>query len=49
MIGVMSYVAGVENKSNTGIIINHIEDLAIDEYNELVKYTTNHNQSMCCR
>ena len=51
MTVVMSYVAGVESKSKTRIIVNHNEHLALDEYHELVKYFKIQNQyckSMCC-
>ena len=35
-------------KTKTGVIINHIEDLGFEEYNELVKYLKIQNKSMCC-
>ena len=35
-------------KSKTGAIINQIEDLGFEEYNELVKYLKLHNKSICC-
>ena len=37
-----------ETKPKTGVIINHIEDLGFEEYNELVKYLKIHNKSVCC-
>ena len=31
-----------------GVIINHTEDLGLEEYNELVNYLKIQNKSMCC-
>ena len=39
---------GRNQKTKTGVIINHIEDLGFKEYNDLVKYLKIHNKSMCC-
>ena len=35
-------------KTKTGVIINHIEDLGFEEYNELVEYLKIQNKSICC-
>ena len=39
---------GRNQKTKTGVIINHIEDLGFEEYNDLVKYLKIHNKSVCC-
>ena len=36
---------GRRSKSKAGIIINHIEDIALVECNELVKYLEIHHQN----
>ena len=50
MIYFIIYAAVLEEykKTKTGVIINHIEDLGFEEYNDLVKYLKIQNKSMCC-